>query len=339
MKLLLFASLCSWAASQPSQLGDWKTAANITIAPRQEHATVALDGSSLAIVGGIVPNEGEQGVHTTNLMQIYNCLTDSWSSAAEVPIAVNHPNVAVVDGKMYLLGGLAAAADGAWQGFSDSWVYSIQNNSWSTLPPMPDPDRRGSAAVGVYKGVIYLAGGLRSLEPTGNSGKQDTVDIVSSFDTRTQKWKSLPPLPEARDHSGASVVKGRFYVVGGRRNGQYNVVDTVFVLELDNIGKGWRLSSGRMPTTRGGIAASTINGVIYTFGGEGNPAVGSYGVFPQVEMFDVKREKWTKLQNMPYPRHGGSSTVIGGAIHLPGGGRREGGNPQSIHDVFYPIRN
>ncbi|WYZ34058.1 hypothetical protein EsH8_I_000334 [Colletotrichum jinshuiense] len=320
--------------------GTWEALASIPIAPRQEHTVVAVSNTTLAVVGGIIPGPSGLGFNTTSIVQLYDVRTDKWSSATDAPIEVNHPNVATVNGKIYLLGGLSVASDGAWRAFPESWVYDPAIDVWRPVDPTPPGEERGSAAMGVSGKMIYLAGGMRTLEPTGEAGEQDTVDFVSAFDTESLAWVSLPSaaavLPEGRDHAGAAVIDNKFYVVGGRRRGQRNVKDTVFVLDLENLEDGWTLSGSRMPTPRGGVMTGAVNGKIYVFGGEGNLAEESNGIFNETEVFNTKTETWRRLAPMSVPRHGGSATTIGNGIYLPGGGLREGGSPVDVLDVYRP---
>ncbi|KAJ3488085.1 hypothetical protein NLG97_g6268 [Lecanicillium saksenae] len=204
---------------------------------------------------------------------------------------------------------------------------------------MPRGFEAGSAAVGVHGHLIVLAGGLRSLIP-GVEGGQDTVDSVVAYDFRADVWRMMPAqartLPEGRDHAGAAVVNGTLYIVGGRRRGQNNVRDTVFALDLTCMSTGWKVKAERMPTARGGLSAAAIGKTIYTFGGEGNPAQGSRGVFPQVEAYDTTADTWRKLSNMTTPRHGTYAVAVGGAVYIPGGGNQQGAGPVSLHEAFYP---
>ncbi|KFA76925.1 hypothetical protein S40288_06205 [Stachybotrys chartarum IBT 40288] len=321
--------------------GSWQSLAPIPIAPRQEHGTVAISSNTIAIVGGIIPSgivSNGTGFNTTSIVQLYDILDNQWTSGASAPVEVNHPNLAAVDGKIYLLGGLGDTG-AAWDGFPDSFVYDSATNNWDSIEPMPIDERRGSAAVGVYNKTIYLAGGLRTLE-LRIGGIQATMDVVSAFDTVSGKWTPVPEIarriPEGRDHAGGAVVGHHFYVLGGRRDGLASLKDTVFVLDLEDMERGWRTSEGRFPTPRGGLSAATIGHLIYTFGGEGNPAEGSNGVFNETEAFDTRTETWTRLRSMAVPRHGTSAVGVGGRVFIPGGGIVEAGYPVSIMDAFQP---
>jgi len=82
----------------------WRTLAPIPLSPRQEHSTVFLPPSSIAILGGIIPNNDTQSipVETTALMQFYSIERDTWTTKASLPKPLNHLNAAVVDGKIYV---------------------------------------------------------------------------------------------------------------------------------------------------------------------------------------------------------------------------------------------
>ena len=160
---------------------------------------------------------------------------------------------------------------------------------------------------------------------------------MSVFDTKTRTWASIPHagkhVPEARDHAGAAVVGSKMYVLGGRRDGPENARDTVFILDLCKLENGWKISSARMPTPRGGLAAGVIGEKVYVLGGEGNVQVES-GVFNQVETYDTRKDSWESIGKMRVPRHGTSAVSVGGKVYVPGGGVSQGGAPVAVFDTF-----
>ena len=333
----LAAALPQPQSNPPSS--QWTTLAPIPLFPRQEHSTVFLPPSSFAILGGVIPIANSTGVNTTSLVQLYDIPSNTWKSLAPLPTPLNHANAASVDGKLYVLGGLEVASDGAWRGTSKSWVYDPISDIWTEIERIPEGDGRGSAAVGVHDGVVFLAGGMSVLHAV-QGGQQETVAAVSAFDTVAGKWLSLPEkarqLPEGRDHAGAAVVDGKLFVIGGRDHGQANVKGTVYVLDLEDLSAGWTTKNGVMPTPRGGVAAAAVGGKVYTFGGEGNPAEGSKGVFNQTEVYDTVRDEWKVLTPMKVPRHGTYAVAVDGRIYIPGGGISIGAGPVDVLDVFVP---
>ncbi len=308
----------------------WKALKPIGGGPRQEHAVAAVNGR-VYLIGGI-ERDGAGGIVTTPRMEVYDTRSDTWSEAAPLPVPMNHPNVAAVGGKIYVLGALSGGA--SWQALRDSYVYDPRTNRWTELAPMPAGTERGSAAMGVKGTKIYLSGGMRTLTP-GPGGLQDTVATTSSYDVVTGRWETLPDLPQARDHVGGAIVGNTLYVLGGRDRGQVNVRDTVYALDLST--RRWT-ERAPMPTARGGIASAAVGGKIYTFGGEGNPAEGTNGIFPQTEVYDPARDRWQRLAPMPAPRHGTAAVAVGDTIYIPGGGDAEGGAPVDTNDAYRPGR-
>jgi N-acetylneuraminic acid mutarotase len=295
-------------------------------------------------MGGVIPNSSFAiPFGTTGLVQSYDMKNNSWSTRTPMPQNLNHANAAVVDGKVYVLGGLTETdsedpAKRAWRAVSDSWEYDPLADSWTKLPDMPKGESRGSAAMGVYGSKIYLAGGMTDLELFPN-GSQSTVSMVSIYDTKLHSWAKVPKLakdlPEGRDHAGAAVVGSKMYVLGGRKDGAVNRKDTVFILDLCDVEKGWKTGAGKMPTPRGGVCTGVVGHKVYTFGGEGNPAVES-GVFDQVEMYDTHKDAWASAGTMKIPRHGTYAVGVGGKVYIPGGGILQGGLPVADFDVYSP---
>ncbi|KAI6362360.1 hypothetical protein MCOR25_006235 [Pyricularia grisea] len=321
---------------QGTKLGSWQDLGPIALQPRQEHTTVALNETTFAIVGGIIPAEGSDGGNTpdswatTDMFQLYDTATGEWSLGPTLPFAVNHANTIVVDGKVYLLGGLAPDEVGNWVKTGQSYVLDGIDDGWKVLQPIPDEVSRGSASVGAAGDLIFLAGGMTQLIP------QDTIASVIAYNVTANEWiTDLPDLPEPRDHAGSAVIDGTLYIVGGRAFGQNNTKDTVFALNLDDAQAGWKTKEARMPTPRGGVAAAAIGNKIYTFGGEGNQAEGSSGVFSETEAYDVVSDSWERLQKMEVPRHGSWAVAIGEGVYLPGGGVRQGGAAVDRFDVFW----
>ncbi|KAF4954906.1 hypothetical protein FSARC_11992 [Fusarium sarcochroum] len=139
-------------------------------------------------------------------MQLYDIPTNVWTSTTTIPLPLNHQNAAVGYGKIFLLGGLAVAPDGAWRAVPDSWVYDPHKHIWSSITPMPNGTARRSAAMGTCGSKVYLAGGMAILD-VPNGGHQDSVDTVLIFDTITYTWHTPHGrLHEGRDHAGAAAV-------------------------------------------------------------------------------------------------------------------------------------
>ncbi|CAG8958488.1 hypothetical protein HYFRA_00009802 [Hymenoscyphus fraxineus] len=331
---LAIATTSNASPHQHQKTSSWTTLPSIPLFPRQEHTTIYLPTTdSIYIIGGMVPDNASYPIPTTPLVQRYALSSSTWYDVSPIPTAMNHINAAVVDGKIYVLGGMVPSPETPivlWDAAPDSFVYDPVSDSWQRLPDMPD--YRGASITAVRENVIYLAGGLKSL-----GDEQDTVDTTTSYDTTTGLWSTLPPLPAPRDHAAGSVVGDTYFVLGGRSFGQFNCNDTVFALDLLDVAKGWTTKNGRMPTPRGGISAGVVGEKFYVFGGEGNRDEGSDGVFNQTEVYDVVSDFWESLGPMDIPRHGTSAVGVNGSIYIPGGGTKIGGDgPVDFFSVFEP---
>ncbi|EHK96097.1 Kelch motif [Glarea lozoyensis ATCC 20868] len=330
--LVVFAgSITAGTIAPPRSGGTWTQLPNITLFDRQEHSTVAI-GNTIYIVGGIAPIANSTADPTTPIVQSYSIPHQTWTLEAPLPKALNHPNTAVVNGKIYVLGGLAVGP-GQWPNWlaaGDCYVYNPATHTWKSLGNMPIGTARGAAAVGVHGDTIYVGGGLSRLGIEG----QETLDITSSYNTRTGAWTSLPPLPEKRDHAGGALIDGVFYVVGGRINGTpEGMRDTVFALDVTCSPLIWKTRKARMPTRKGGLAVGVVGDVIVAVGGEGNVDAVS-GVFNQTEAYDTKRDVWTKMTPMRVPRHGTAGVGVGNGVFIPGGGVVRQLGATSYFDVF-----
>lgn len=64
-----------------------------------------------------------------------------------------------------------------------------------------------------------------------------------------------------------------------------------------------------MPQAQGGLAATTLNGKLYVFGGE--QWVPERKVFAESWVYDPETDVWKALPPLPTPRHGLGASAIG----------------------------
>ncbi|KAH7140950.1 hypothetical protein EDB81DRAFT_654609 [Dactylonectria macrodidyma] len=328
--VLLWASLVSLPAvaafPRPNQAGRatqggiWEELAPLSGGRRQEHAAVAIN-NRIYVIGGLVPiGNPPTGVETVGTIEVYDVQTNTWDTIAPLPVPMNHPNAAAADGKIYILGGLSGNINGSFIGLTDAFEYNPRDDSWAVLPSLPEGTGRGSSIMGVYRDEIIVAGGVELIE-LKYGGTQLTLDTVSAFNFKKRTWRSLPSLPEGREHAGGMVIRDTFYVVGGRFMGESNVRDTVLELSLKTWQ--WKNSRASMPTARGGISVAAVGSKIYAFGGEGNPDPTAGNTYNETEVYDVIRDRWEQLEPMPIPRHGFAAVTVGKTIYTPAGGIRD----------------
>lgn len=131
----------------------------------------------------------------------------------------------------------------------------------------------------------------------------------------TAEWKKLADLPEARIGASTGVVDGNIYIIGG---GSYNKGYSDQTYMYDPSMNKW-FEKSVMPTARGGAATATIGNKIYVIAGGSEDRK-----FNSFEVYDAKKDEWTKLENVPFKSLKGAYNVQAGAIdnkiYVLGGG-------------------
>jgi N-acetylneuraminic acid mutarotase len=191
----------------------------------------------------------------------------TWTSVAPRPFPGHHHGAEVLNGKLYLIGGLGSGA-GKLQ------IYDPIANSWALGPDMPFA--AGSASTAVISGQIYVAGGI-----VGSS----TVTSTAKYAPATNAWTMLAPMPQGRNHAAAATDGIRLFVFGGRGpgSGDSNVVANGFnTLQIYNPATDTWISSATpgsalapLPQARGGMGKAVWRqGEFYVLGGETSTGAG-----------------------------------------------------------------
>ncbi len=169
-------------------------------------AAVVLDGR-IHDIGGVNlwdPSDPLFGDAWDAAHHVYDPVAGAWSSAAPLPFVRGDHGATVLDGKIYVQGGLGDVLQ----------VYDPAADSWSTFNA---PKGRFGVASIAFEGRMYEFGGseYQSL-CCGGPIPSRTVD---RFDPVTGTWALLPSMPTARTGLAAAVVGGAAYVIGGSLTG------------------------------------------------------------------------------------------------------------------------
>jgi len=236
-------------------------------------------------------------VLASSLATVSPALSDSWTSKADMPTARRHLATAVLDGKIYAIGGMS----GATGGLSTVEEYDPTTDTWTMKSPMSTA--RGGLSVGVVNGKIYAIGGMT--HPSGSFNK------VEEYDPATDTWTTKSPMPTRRFNLSTSVVNGKIYAIGG--TGSWPNF-TSKVEEYDPVTDTWT-EKRAMPTARYGLSTNVVNGKIYAIGGILEyPEITSI-----VEEYDPARDVWIRKADMPTARPLFATSVLNGRIYVMGG--------------------
>jgi hypothetical protein len=130
-------------------------------------------------------------------------------------------------------------------------------------------------------------------------------------------------MPSAREHTAAARIDSLIYVVGGRIGATNNNI-----LEAYSPATITWYTRAPMPTARGGLAASAMNGRLYVFGGE------IPGVFHQSEEYDPATNTWRAVASMLTPRHGMGAATVADSIYIIGGAVVQGFGATHVNELF-----
>ena len=178
---------------------------------------------------------------------------------------------------------------------------------------VPAPTARTEVAVAALDGLIYVVGGFEQ-SSSWRSPQSSASTKVEVYDPVTNRWASRPDLPMGLHHAGAAALDGALYVVGGftvSEDTLWNPSDRVF--RFNPADDTWT-ERAPLPTARGGLAVTTLQGKLYAvsgYDGQRNPAA--------VEVYDPARDQWTAAAPLPTPRDHLAAVSIDETLYAIGG--------------------
>jgi N-acetylneuraminic acid mutarotase len=226
-----------------------------------------------------------------------------------MPTARSALGTAVLDGKIYAIGGLVNEQ----AVLSVVEVYDPATDTWETKTPMATA--RCVMDCAVVEGKIYVIGG----SATAGSSILSTLEV---YDPATDTWETKTPLPAPRSDAAVEAVNGKIYVIGGSKRTSTYWAGLKTVEEYDPVTDTWSTKS-EMPTARWSLGTCVIDGKIYTVGGN----IQYPNIASAVEVYDPAMDTWdTSKAPMPTSRYSLSTCFFNGKIYAFGGWKASGGN-------------
>ena len=241
-----------------------------------------------------------------------------WTTAAPSPIPRMESGRVVVDGKIYLFGGLT---DSSLNATTRVDVYDPASDSWTQLSDMPDEITH---AIPVVDGnTVWIVGGFYGDHPGA------AANDVWMYDIRSNTWSQGTDLPELRAGGGTAIIGRELHYFGGYASDRQTNEPDHWVLDLDNP-VAWTTAAD-MPSPRGHLGVAVLDGKIYAIGGQ----VGHDGTNSQSELvhaYDPTTDTWTQVASLPFARshHEGGTFVQDGHIIVAGGQTNTIGNTDDV---------
>jgi hypothetical protein len=199
--MLLFISACAVSpASVLKGQGSWSSFQHDENSRSGEAAVVMHDGRVL-LLGGNLRNG-----RPVATVEIYDPHHATWSTATDMPVAVNFPSVTVMaDGRVLVAGGWVLKANTVVP-VNTAFIFDPASGSWTKVAPMTQ-SRSMQSAVLLRDGRVLVAGGANA-----------STEITSSeiFNPATGKWMKAANMPVDRGSALAiTLPDGRVFVTGG----------------------------------------------------------------------------------------------------------------------------
>jgi N-acetylneuraminic acid mutarotase len=198
-----------------SASNSWTSGAPLTI-PNIGEAQAGVIDDKLYVAGGRRCYDGNTGGgYSVNSLWVYDPATNTWSPKAPMSTYRGAAAAAVINGKLYVLGGYSRndeGPDNSTYTYNTMEVYDPATDTWSTKAPMPT--NRWYHNVAVVNGILYVMGGYSSI----NNGISEIIDTVYAYDPVTNTWTTNTTLPGWVLRPISAVIDGVLYVAGGVNN-------------------------------------------------------------------------------------------------------------------------
>jgi len=239
--------------------------------PAHHIALAELNGKIYVFGGFKAPDEKKFGWVPINNSWEYDPGQDSWKALKAMPTTRGSAAAAVVEGKIYVIGGGGQASgvadpvlvpDGSNRSLSANEEYDPASDSWRERAPLPTA--RNHTAAAAVNGKIYVIGGRIGAPFIGTSRN---TDIVETYDPATDRWSvGAAFMPTARSGHAAGVYKGRIFVAGGEQRDRRMVGGYITMEAYDPATNSWN-SLPSMTWPRGGFAGAIAGNRFYMMGG------------------------------------------------------------------------
>jgi hypothetical protein len=254
---------------------------------------------------------------------------DSWASKAPMHQARGGLGVAVVNGKIYAIGGSTEKGEWSISGsvgtggvVGTNEEYDPALDTWVLKTPMPTP-RIGFSIV-IYQNKIYCIGGATK---TPRIGAPTRTEVIEAYDPATNTWKTKTPMPTRRDNYAIIEYQNKIYFIGGTTGSNYTTglplytgLNEVYDPTTDT----WETKTP-MPTAK--VAeANVVNGKIYFIGGSPNNTLN--------QVYDLATDSWAIKTPMPTEAYG-ASIIIDNKIYVIGGSY-SGSQFYTLNQIYDP---
>ena len=174
---------------------------------KRDHLGSIVYDNKIYVIGGYMYEAGWANGQRTDVVEVYDPTSNSWSTLASMPTA-RECDAALIDDKIYVFGGY----DGS-SGLKAVEIYDIENDSWSKASDMPYD--LSAYHLASFENFVFLFGDYDA-----------HIDEVNMYNANNDSWIKLSTNYSGRRHTAVARNGDWVYVIGGNDNDNiYNVVE------------------------------------------------------------------------------------------------------------------
>jgi N-acetylneuraminic acid mutarotase len=176
--------------------------------PRADLTANIVDGK-IYLFGGKTYSSGTPSHSQTNVTQVYDVKTNTWSTNTSMPMALQGYASTVIGSKIYVIGGAKQSVSGVDSSVSTLQIYNTQTGVWVNGSFLNAPASYGCAVVtlGVMApSRIYYIGGY-------STGAFSDKTLI--YNVEEDSWSEGSKMSASRAYFGLAVVNDVIYAIGG----------------------------------------------------------------------------------------------------------------------------
>ena len=266
----------------------WEEKAPVSVAREAYDGVEVLDGK-IYFVGG---NDGS----AKNIAERYDPATNTWESLNSMSVARHGVASAVLNGKLYAIGGFAIRG----QRLSSVEIYDPLSPNWSLGIPLPKEISKATAIA--FEDSLYLVNGSDSAGSYTNS--------FFRFNTENNSWSTLANAPFSGDGRKLVLFENKIWALGG-----YDSSDRVANVDSYDPSVNTWTSETSMTIARNWAVAWVANGKIYVSGGADN----SSNYLNSIEVYNPMTKQWTLAGNFPENKYAADAVVLNDIVYVIAG--------------------
>lgn len=256
--------------------------------------------------------------------EVYDPAQNKWSLIASFPAGklITHQAVALVDDKIWHIGGRATNTDGPVS--SQVLIYDITRNTWQNGPQLKDPATGqvlplGGGGAALLGRTLHVFGGFGPTICVDQNKYHLTLNVDKYLaDPTNTKWENkLAPMPIGRNHLNTVALGGKIYAIGGQFLHDCGAKDQKYVHVYDPIANSWtRLTDLPAANSHAEGATFAVDGKIYVAGGNSATADATNKVYVLTPAGNNGLGSWTTATTYQLPNnyYGISAKVVGSSF-------------------------